>query len=455
MARQTPPGLTPVGAACHEHSRAEKEPLEEEDITMITAPEWLDEGGQIARLAERVPRWLAKVPLYRRIAPDAGCSQRGAAFLRCFRTLPIISKREIRQEFPRNFLPAGVDLDGLVEHELVELERTAGTSEEPTPLLLAHGWWQKQEQEALRLNPWVARYLSPQARRVTIASPVCTSEICYQGIPSWSDRIVGQSLFTNIARHPFLWSEAMLDRMVEETVGWGPVFLDVDPVYGVLFALHCERRGVRLPSLKFVLCSYEFLSRVHRRILRRVFGVPVFNLYGSTETGHLLMENEHGEMVPSLTTAFLELTAKDDEGIGDLIVTTLSNDYMPLIRYRIGDLARETRTPYRTVFEVHGRARDAVVNARGKRITVAQIDRCLDDLDGIVHYLLSQEQAGDFSFNYVADGGRLTEVARQDLRARLEDLLGTKDGLTLRPMDILPCESSGKFRLSRPRNETV
>ena len=28
---------------------------------------------------------------------------------------------------------------------------------------------------------------------------------------------------------------------------------------------------------------------------------------GSTETGHLMMENEHGEMVPSLDTAYLEV----------------------------------------------------------------------------------------------------------------------------------------------------
>jgi len=68
--------------------------------------------------------------------------------------------------------------------------------------------------------------------------------------------------------------------MAAEAVEWQPQFLDVDPVYGVLFALYCERRGIRLPSLRFILGSYEFVSVVHRRILERVFGVPVFNIYG-------------------------------------------------------------------------------------------------------------------------------------------------------------------------------
>ena len=98
--------------------------------------------------------------------------------------------------------------------------------------------------------------------------------------------------------------------------------------------------------MKFILGSYEFVSVVHRRILERVFGVPVFNLYGSTETGHLLMENECGEMKPGLETAFLENVEPDERGVGHLVVTTLTNDYMPLVRYRIGDLVERQERPY-------------------------------------------------------------------------------------------------------------
>lgn len=417
-------------------------------------PEILNQSRHLARVASRVPRWLASVPLYRRLSPN-GCLEHGAEFWRCFHHLPIITKHDIRREFPHNFLPAGMELGDLVDRELVELERTAGTSEEPTPLLLAVGWWKKQEQDALRLNGWVARHLVREPRRVTIASPVCSSEICYQGIPSPSERTLGQNLFVNFARHPFLWSQATLERMEQETQAWEPSFLDVDPVYGVVFARHCERRGVRLPSLRFVLCSYEYVSRVHRRILERVFGVPVFNLYGSTETGHLLMENEQGEMVPSPTTAFLELAEVDEQGIGELIVTTLDNDYMPLIRYRIGDLVRQTRNRPQPVYEVHGRSRDALKNTRGQRVTVAQIDQCFAGLEGFVHYLLSQDAAGEFTLNFVAEENQLTAPTEATVRARLQDLLGVQHGLRLRRLEFLPCENSGKFRLCRPRHEAV
>ena len=81
----------------------------------------------------------------------------------------------------------------------------------------------------------------------------------------------------------------------------------------------CERNGIRFPSVRIVIRSYEFVSLVHRRILARVFGVPVFNLYGSMGTGHLLIENESGEMKPSYDTAMLEVVELEDSSKGPTV----------------------------------------------------------------------------------------------------------------------------------------
>jgi len=81
-------------------------------------------------------------------------------------------------------------------------------------------------------------------------------------------------------------------------------------------------------------------------------------------------------MKPSYDTAFLEIVHPDAHGIGDLVVTTLTNDYMPLLRYRIGDLAEQHVQPYGNHFTVHGRARDALTAADGRRVTTWQVDQC-------------------------------------------------------------------------------
>ncbi len=420
---------------------------------MLATPELIKEATLPYRLGKVLPRWLREVPLYRRGEPLPQFGAGGVSLAE-LRRLPLITKEDIRRDFPRNFLRPGVDLDSLLDQDLVELEHTSGTSEERTPLLLGRGWWAEQEERALRLNPFVAGVLDefPNARRVTVNSPVCSGDICYSGVPSRADRVVGNALFVSLSRYPFLWSEAELARMAAEAVEWQPQFLDVDPVYGVVFALYCERRGIRLPSLQFILGSYEFLSVVHRRILERVFRVPVFNLYGSTETGHLLMEVGRGEMRPSHETALLEVLNTDAEGISELAVTTLTNDYMPLIRYRIGDLVERHERPYYTSYRVHGRAKDAFVVADGRRVTSWQIDQCVAGLPGIAHYQLCERAGGEWRLRFVPDIAAPTAAGIEELRRRLTELLGVRGGLVIQQADLLAPEQSGKFRLGYPLN---
>jgi phenylacetate-CoA ligase len=413
---------------------------------MLATPELIRESGQLAQLEELLPQ-LQRVPLYRDVLARAGG---GRADFNCFKTLPLIAKPEMRQNFPQNFLAAGQTLDSLLEKNLIELEHTSGTSSERLPVIFGRGWWNEQEERALRLNAFVATVLDepPDARRVTLTSPSCNGLTCPTVWMSREQRTIGNVLFVNLARIPFTLSEAELAHMAEETAGWSPRFLDVDPVHGVRFALYCERHGLKFPSLKFILGSYEFVSVVHRRILERVFGVPVFNLYGSTETGHLLMENEAGKMKPSYDTAFLELVDTDAQGIGDLVVTTLTNDYMPLLRYRIGDLAEKHIEPYGNHYTVHGRARDALISAEGKRVTTWQVDQCFQEARGIAHYELRQNEAGVCVLRFVPDGAGPTEENLRGVTSQLEALLKSSSAIKTEPMPVLVPAASGKFRLT-------
>jgi len=219
-------------------------------------------------------------------------------------------------------------------------------------------------------------------------------------------------------------------------------------VHGAWFALYCERRGIRFPSLKFILCSYEFVSVVHRRILQRAFNVPVFNLYGSTETGHLLMENECGEMKPSLETAFLENLEPDERGVGHLVVTTLTNDYMPLVRYRIGDLVERQEQSYGTNYFVHGRLYDVLCGRDGRRVTTLEVDRCFAGVGGIAHYSLRQTVDGDCRLQFVPDGSGPGAEDIGGIISRFENLLRPPHRISAEAVKLLPPALSGKFRLT-------
>ena len=415
---------------------------------MLATPELIREAAQIPRLEELLPRWRG-VPLYRNSLSHVKCKRPD---FECFKRLPLLAKPEMRSGFPQNFLPDGQSLDALLEKNLVELEHTSGTSEERLPVIFGRGWWNEQEERALRLNDFVAAVLDehPDARRATLVPPACNGLTCPTVWMSREQRTIGNTLFINLARIPFLLEDRELARMAAEISEWSPQFLDVDPVHGARFALYCEQRGIKFPSLKFILCSYEFISVVHRRILARVFGVPVFNLYGSTETGHLLMESERVEMKPGYDMAFLEIVDAGADGVGDLVVTTLTNDYMPLLRYRIGDLAERRAQPYGTDFVIHGRVRDALHGGDGRRVTTWQADQCFAALPGILHYELRQNEDGGCVLRFVPDGTGPAETELSRVTSQLENLLCSGAEIGTEAMQVLLPEPSGKFRLTRP-----
>lgn len=404
---------------------------------MLATTEIIRETAQADRIEELLPRWR-EVPLYREALARTDLT---------LRDLPVITKREMRAGFPKNFLSTSRSMDDLVADQVIELEHTSGTSEDRLPVIFGRGWWNEQEERALRLNKFVAQVLDehPNVRRATLTPPACNGLTCPTVWMSQAQRTLGNALFVNLARIPFVLSDAELQRMADEISAWAPQFLDLDPVHGVWFALFCERKGIRFPSVRFVICSYEFVSVVHRRILQRVFGVPVFNLYGSTETGHLLMENEAGEMKPSYDTALLEVVDADAADIGTLLVTTLSNDYMPLLRYRIGDFVQRNERSYGTDYIAHGRIRDALAAADGKRVTTWQVDQCFAEVAGAVHYQLRQGP-NEIRLRYISEGHGVNAEALSEAIVKLQSLLGAT--VVTEPVPTLLPEASGKFRLT-------
>lgn len=415
---------------------------------MLATPEIIREAGQFDQLAALVPRWR-EVPLYREAFARANCPRFD---LDCFRRLPPLGKPGMRENFPRNFLAGADALDSLLDKNLIELEHTSGTLGERLPVIFGRGWWDAQEERALRLNHFVARVLDefPNARRATLVPPACNGLKCPTVWASREQRTVNNTLFVNLARIPFVLEDAELSRMAAEVSEWAPQFLDLDPVHGSWFALFCERNGIRFPSLKFVLTSYEFASVAHRKILERAFGVPVFSLYGSTETGHLLMENKRGEMKTGYDTAFLEIADAGADGVGNLLVTTLTNDFMPLLRYRIGDLVEKQTLPYGNRFVVHGRAADAMNTGDGRRVTTRQVDDCFSEANGLAHYELRQNETGNYILRFVPAGTGLSNANLRRVTSRLEALLSAHAEIKTETMNALVPQASGKFRLLVP-----
>lgn len=356
--------------------------------------------------------------------------------------LPRITKSQLREHSPEGFLPAGLTVESLLARGLIEEESTSGTSGASVRVVFGKTWWAEQEHRALLRNPFLAECFGDRTslRRAVLTTPGCSGVSCYNRWLNLEQRTLGDSRYVNQTRIPFSLGDDKLAVMADEVAAWEPAFLDVDPVHGAWFALHCERQGRRFPSLRFILTSYEFTSVTHRAIMERAFGVPVIDLYGSSETGHLLVQTD-GVMRPSPETALLESTSA--VGIGELLVTTLTNPYLPLVRYEIGDYVERVAGGYL----VHGRKRDALRGADGRTLTTRQVDAAFSDLRGIAHYQLRQRTDGSAHLSLLPEqaGDGLASV-QATLVERLSLLLGSP--VTSEAVGLLTPEDSGKFRLT-------
>ncbi len=356
--------------------------------------------------------------------------------------LPRITKSQLREHSPEGFLPAGMNIPNLLARGLIEEESTSGTSGASVRVVFGKTWWAEQERRALVRHPFLAELFAtqPKLRRAVLTTPGCSGVSCYNRWLNLNQRTQGDSLFVNQSRIPFNLSEEKLAGMAQEIADWKPAFLDVDPVHGAWFALHCERHGLHFPSLRFILTSYEYTSVSHRAIMERVFRVPVIDLYGSSETGHLLIEYE-GVMRTIPETAILESTATD--GIGELLVTTLTNPYLPLLRYEVGDYVERTEDGY----WLHGRKRDALTDTHGRTLTTRMIDQTFAGVSGIAHYQLRQKVDGSAHLFLVP--AKLADdlsLAQTQLTAELGRLLGK--AVTAECVALIAPEDSGKFRLT-------
>lgn len=103
-----------------------------------------------------------------------------------------------------------------------------------------------------------------------------------------------------------------------------------------------HRPDTDFPALRALFVGGEPLTDARRRRISDLWGVPVIEEYGSTETGSLGGECPNGRMHLWADRALFEVYHPETgtvsaEGDGQLVVTPLFREAMPLLRYNLED----------------------------------------------------------------------------------------------------------------------
>ena len=155
-----------------------------------------------------------------------------------------------------------------------------------------------------------------------------------------------------------------------------------DPEYLLSFPsnlLALAEHGLRLPRLREVRTIGETLPAETSERLQAAWNVPVTDLYSSQEVGVIAIQCPSGSGLYHVQSESLLVEVLDEQGnacppgaIGRVVVSTLHNFAMPLLRYETGDYA-EAGAPcpcgrgLPTLARIAGRQRNMLVLPNGER----------------------------------------------------------------------------------------
>ena len=212
--------------------------------------------------------------------------------------------------------------------------------------------------------------------------------------------------------------------------------------------------GRPLPAgkIKTVFTSSESLLAFHRDVIEEAFAAPVFDRYGTSEFVVSMTSCSLGRLHLDMEFGIVEVEIEEETGDyvrGPLLVTGLSNDATPFIRYRIGDVGTRSKhacgcgRPGDVFLALDGRGEDYVVTPDGR--WVGRRDHIFKDQLDISEAQILQQDADAIEVRLVP---RLSFDARaeQRLRKEIRSRLGDEIRIDLRRVDEIPREANGKFR---------
>ncbi len=228
----------------------------------------------------------------------------------------------------------------------------------------------------------------------------------------------------------------------------------------VLFARWLERHGLRPPTPEAVITTAEVLEDEGRALIERVFGCRVFNRYGCREVSVIASEcPAHAGMHVMAEGLLVEIEtptgpARPGE-VGSVLITDLLNYAMPLIRYRVGDMAAWAdgdcpcgrRLP--RIERLAGRVTDFLVGAEGQMVSGAALTiNLVAKRPSLGQVQIRQSRAGEVVFRVVPGRGFDAEADAAFLREAIRVYLGPSATAALEVVAEIPAAPSGKYLFS-------
>lgn len=228
------------------------------------------------------------------------------------------------------------------------------------------------------------------------------------------------------------------ERQIELMQDLGSTVIACTPSYFLHIAEVAKSMNVdfkRDTKLRAGLFGAEFWSENMRKRIEDTTGVKAYDIYGTSElNGPLFMECTYQNGIHAWADQYIMEVINPDTGEvlsegeeGELVVTTLAKEALPLIRYRTGDITHlnfekcECGRSHPRIMRIQGRA-DDMLKIRGVNVFPSQVESVL----------MKMPELGD---NYVLIVDREHELDKLTVRVEVSDRIPKKRGDNLEELN--------------------
>lgn len=244
-----------------------------------------------------------------------------------------------------------------------------------------------------------------------------------------------------------------LSEQFEELVDLKPTAIYGSPSGIKELGDYARQAGRPLPPVPTLFLASELISDGVRRQIRSQFNARVIGIYGSTEFKEIAHECSRGKYHLNFESAYVEVVSDADEP-PRLLLTSLVNRAMPLIRFDIGDYATLERgdcgcgrqSPY--LANIVGREAEFLHLPDGRRLSPYRLTTAIETTPGLIQYQFVQHRdlALELRVVFARSRDRL-DASLETLRERLQAVLGSHVDVPISPVDSIERTARGKHQV--------
>ncbi len=392
---------------------------------------------QTERLQDLAQRVCAAVPFYQEFFSKGGVKPEGIKSIEDLQRLPFLSKHNLRDTYPFGLFCRPLK-------DVVEIHSSSGTTGKPVVV-----GYTRQD-----LDLWAS----------VMARTLCCGGVTEKDVVQ---NAYGYGLFTGglglhygaqkIGASVLPISGGNSKRQIMLMQDFGTDVLCCTPSYSLCLAEIAEEMGVDIKSLKLrvAFLGAEPWSDSMRAEIEKKLNIMTLDIYGLTEIigPGVASECEYKDGLHINEDYFFPEIINPDTGEvlpygeeGELVITTLTKEAFPVIRFRTRDITVLNPEPCkcgRTLVRmrrVGGRTDDMLI-IRGVNVFPSQIEDVLVKIDGVSpHYLIVVDRKGtmdDVEVRVeVSEGNLFDEIKRfealeRKIKNELESVLGISTRIKL------------------------